>query len=128
MEQGDPGARVPDQEPPLRFGSTRAAPMRTVGSLFLPWLQEIVRDEEVAVIFLREFWPRIVGAPLAATTDPLRLRGRILEIGVPDSEWLGVLRGMTPALISKVNGFWNRSLVRALDFRVHRPRPGDRST
>ena len=102
--------------------------MRTVGSLFLPWLQEIVRDEEVAVIFLREFWPRIVGASLAASTDPLCLRGRILEIGVPDSGWAGVLRGMTPALISKVNGFWNRSLVRGLDFRVLRPHPGDRST
>ena len=102
--------------------------MRTVGSLFLPLLQEFVRNEKVAVIFLREFWPRIVGAPLAASTDPLRLRGRILEIGVPDSEWEGVLRRMTPALISKVNGFWNRSLVRSLDFRVLRPRPGDRST
>ena len=102
--------------------------MRTVGSLFMPWLQEVVRDEKVAVIFLREFWPRIVGAPLAATTDPLRLRNRILEIGVPDSEWVGVLRGMTPALISKVNGFWNRSPVRSLDFQVLPTRPGDRST
>ncbi len=102
--------------------------MRTVGSLFLPWLREIARDEKVAVIFLREFWPRIVGARLAASTDPLRLRGRILEIGVPDSKWERVLRDMTPALISKVNGFCNRSLVRGLDFRMHRPRPGDRST
>jgi len=101
--------------------------MRTVGALFLPWLQEVVRDEKVAVIFLREFWPRIVGAPLAASTEPLRLRGRVLEIGLHDSEWEGVLRGMTPALISKVNRFWNRSLVRGLDFQVLRPRPGDRS-
>ena len=102
--------------------------MRTVGSLFLPWLQEVVRDEKVAVIFLREFWPRIVGKPLAAATDPLRLRGRVLEIGVRDSEWEGVLRGMAPVLISKVNGFWNRSLVRRLDFRLRHPQPGDRAT
>ena len=101
--------------------------MRTVGSLFLPWLQEIVRDQEVAVIFLREFWPRIVGAPLAASTDPLRLRGRILEIGVPDSEWVVVLRDMTPTLISKVNGFWSMPLVRGLRFRVLHRHPGDRS-
>ena len=102
--------------------------MRTIGSLFLPWLQEVVRDEKVAVIFLREFWPRIVGKALAEASEPRRLRGRILEIGVRDSEWAGVLRGMTPALISKVNGFWNRSLVRGLAFRVGHPRPGDRST
>lgn len=36
--------------------------MRVVGPLFLPWVQEAIRDEEVAVIFLKEFWPRIVGA------------------------------------------------------------------
>jgi hypothetical protein len=128
MRQPDQGNRVPSQEAPLPTGGTRPAPMRTVGSLFLPWLQDIVRDEKVAVIFLREFWPRIVGARLAAATDPLRLRGRVLEVGVPGSEWEGVLRGMTPALISKVNGFWNRSLVRSLEFRVLHPRPGDRST
>ena len=34
--------------------------MRMVGPLFLPWLQEVIRDEEVAVIFLKEFWPQIV--------------------------------------------------------------------
>lgn len=102
--------------------------MRMVGSLFLPWLQEAVRDEKVAVIFLREFWPRIVGAPLAASTDPLRLRGRTLEIGVPDSEWARELRSMTPALVSKVNAFWNRSLIRRLNFRVVHPRPGDGSS
>lgn len=104
------------------------APLRMVGSLFLPWLQEVVQDEKVAVIFLREFWPRIVGAPLAASTDPLRLRGRTLEVGVPDSEWARELRSMTPALVSKVNAFWNRSLVRSLDFRVVPPRPGDDSS
>ena len=80
------------------------------------------------MIFLREFWPRIVGTPLAASTDPLRLRGRILEIGVPDSEWVAVLRDMTPALISKVNGFWNMPLVRGLHFRVLHPQPGDLSS
>ena len=102
--------------------------MRTVGSLFLPWLREVVRDEKVALIFLREFWPRIVGESLAASTAPLRVRGRTLEIGVPDPEWARELRGMSPALVSKVNAFWNRSRVRTLDFRVVPPGPGERST
>ena len=46
--------------------------MRVVGPLFLPWVQEVIRDEEVAVIFLEEFWPRIVGDQLAKSTVPLR--------------------------------------------------------
>ena len=61
--------------------------MRMVGPLFLPWLQEVIRDEEVAVIFLKEFWPRIVGDWLAKSTVPLRLRKRTLEIGVSGREW-----------------------------------------
>ena len=48
--------------------------MRVVRPLFLPWLQEVIRDKEVAMIFLKEFWPRIVGERLAASTAPLQLR------------------------------------------------------
>ena len=55
------------------------------GALFLPWLQEVIRDEEVAVIFLKEFWTRIVGDGLAKSTAPLRLHNRTLEIGVSGS-------------------------------------------
>ena len=72
--------------------------MRMVGPLFLPWLQEVIRDEEVAVIFLKEFWPRIVGGRMAKSTAPLRLRRRTLEIGVSGREWERVLRGDGSAL------------------------------
>ena len=68
--------------------------MKAVGPLFLPWVQEVIRDEEVAVIFLKEFWPRIVGDGLAKSTAPLRLRKRTLEIGVSGREWEQVLQGM----------------------------------
>ena len=61
--------------------------MRMVRPLFLPWLQEVIRDEEVAVIFLKEFWPQIVGDRMAKSTAPLRLRKRTLEIGVSGREW-----------------------------------------
>ena len=95
--------------------------MRTVGPLFLPWVQEVIRDGEVAVIFLKEFWPRIVGGQLAKSTAPLRLYNRTLEIGVSGREWERVLQGMAGPLMAKVNEFWNRSLVRRLDFRVVDP-------
>ena len=101
--------------------------MRMVGPLFLPWLQEVVRDEEVAVIFLKEFWPRIVGGRMAKSTAPLRLRRRTLEIGVSGREWERVLREMARPLMAKVNEFWSRSLVYRLDFQVVQPWPGDRS-
>ena len=89
--------------------------------MFLPWVQEVIRDEEVAVIFLKEFWPQIVVDELAKSTAPLRLRKRTLEIGVSGREWERVLQGMAGPLIAKVNEFWNRSLVRRLDFQVVDP-------
>ena len=98
-----------------------------VGPLFLPWLQEVLRDEEVAVIFLKEFWPQIVGDRMAKSTAPLRLRKRTLEIGVSGREWERVLREMARPLMSKVNAFWSRSLVYRLDFQVVQLWPGDRS-
>ena len=101
--------------------------MRMVGPLFLPWLQEVLRDEEVAVIFLKEFWPQIVGDRMAKSTAPLRLRKRTLEIGVSGREWERVLREMVRPLMAKVNEFWSRSLVYRLDFQVVQPWPGDRS-
>ena len=45
--------------------------MRIVRPLFLSWVQKVIRDEEVAVIFLKEFWPRIVGDRLAQSTVAL---------------------------------------------------------
>ena len=98
-----------------------------VGPLFLPWLQEAIRDEEVAVIFLKEFWSRIEGDGLAKSTAPLRLRKCTLEIGVSGREWERVLQGMAQPLMAKVNEFWNRSLVRQLDFQVVDPWPGERT-
>ena len=98
--------------------------MRMVGPLFLSWVQEAIRDEEVGVIFLKEFWTRIVGDGLAKSTAPLRLRKRTLEIGVSGREWERVLQGMARPLMSKVNEFWNRSLVRRLDLQVVDPWPG----
>ena len=97
--------------------------MRMAGPLFRPWVQEVIRDEGVAVIFLKEFWSQIVGGQLAKSTAPLRLRKRTLEIRVSGREWERVLQGMARPLMAKVNEFWNRSLVRRLDFRVVDPWP-----
>ena len=79
------------------------------------------------MIFLKEFWPQIVGDRMAGSTTPLRLRKRTLEIGVAGREWERVLWDMARPLMSKVNEFWSRPLVRRLDFRVVNPWPDDRS-
>ena len=98
-----------------------------MGPISRPWVQEVIQDEEVAVIFLKEFWPRIVGNGIVKLTAALCLRNHTLEIGVSGRQWERVLQGMAQPLMSKVNEFWNRSLVRRLDFQVVDPWPEDRS-
>ena len=109
------------------LGNPRKPPMRMVEPLFRPWLQEVIRYEEVAVIFLKEFWPQIAGNRMAKSTAPLRLRKRTLEIGVSGREWERVLQGMAQPLMAKVNEFSSRSLVYRLEFQVVQPWPEDRS-
>ena len=101
--------------------------MRMVGPLSLPWVQEAIRDEKVAVIILKEFSPQIVGNQLAGSTVPLRLRNRTLETGVSGREWERVLQGMEQPLMSKVNECRNRALFRWLDIQEVDRWPGDRS-
>ena len=74
-----------------------------MGPLFLTWVQEVIQDEEVAVIFLKEFWPRNVGDGLAKSAARLRLGNRTLEIRVSVRDWEPVVRGMARLLIAKVN-------------------------
>ena len=127
MRPAKPAARGQRQNLASPVGNPRTPAMRVVGPLFLPWVWEVIRDEEVAVIFLKEFWPQIVGDRMAGSTAPLRLRKRTLEIGVSGREWERVLQGMAQPLMAKVNEFWSRSLVYRLDFRVVDPWPGDLS-
>ena len=58
-----------------------------------------IRDEEVAVIFLKEFWPQIMVSHLAKSTAPLRLRKGTLEIGVRTHEWELALQRTTKPLM-----------------------------
>lgn len=44
------------------LGNSLTLPMRMVGSLFLSKVQKAIRNEEMAVIFLKEYWPQIMAA------------------------------------------------------------------
>ena len=53
------GTRGQRQSLASPLGNPRKPPLRVVGPLFLAWVQEVIRDEEVAVIFLKEFGPKL---------------------------------------------------------------------
>jgi hypothetical protein len=82
------------------------------------FLRSIGSDEDVAIIFLRELWPTIVGNELARSTEPLALLDKKLEVRVPSLVWAKQLSGLKGMLIHSINGFWSLRLVERIEWEV----------
>ena len=93
--------------------------------MFLPSMQEAIRDKEVAVTFLKKCWVQTVEGRFANSPAPPRLRNCTLEIGVSSRKWEPMFYGRAPALMAKVNWFMSRRRAQRLDFQVVDPRSGD---
>jgi predicted nucleic acid-binding Zn ribbon protein len=93
--------------------------MKQLGPLLAEFLQKAARDEEVALIFLKEFWPRIVGPELADHTRPLELRRRRLVLGVTGESWRRELLGVSGTMVQSINRFWNAVLVERISLEIH---------
>lgn len=93
--------------------------MRSINSLFTRWLKEVTRDEQVALLFLVELWPQIVGDGLADQTQPVALEERVLTLSVPSETWGRELSHLGKTIVQRVNGFWNHPLIRRVECRVH---------
>ncbi len=93
--------------------------MKEVGSLLAAFLQEAARNDDVAVVFLGELWPRIVGEDLARATRPLELTRKKLVLGVVDAQWRRELLPMRGLLVESVNRFWKAPLIERITLRIH---------
>jgi len=84
----------------------------------LQWFRDLVcEDEERILIFLKELWPKIVGAELARHTVPETLSKRILTIRVPPGVWKAQLSEVRPELAEAANRYWNRTIVKEIRLR-----------
>ena len=92
--------------------------MQRLDSIFSHFLQKIASDEELALIFLSELWPQIVGEELAKKARPLELRKKELVLGVPSEVWRKQLEGLRQMLRQSVNDFWNFPLIERIQLRI----------
>ncbi len=92
--------------------------MKSVGSVLSHFLDRIASDEEIALIFLSELWPQIVGKDLASKSRPLALRDRRLLLSVPSEIWAKELAQLRKMLVHTVNKHWDLGLVESIDFEV----------
>ena len=88
-------------------------------STFLPgFLRRIASDNGIALIFLQELWPQIVGKEMAAHSRPLSLGKKTLLISVPSEVWQNELTELTSTLLGNINNYWQLSLVERITFTV----------
>jgi predicted nucleic acid-binding Zn ribbon protein len=102
--------------------------MERLGTLLPGFVRRAAADEEVALIFLEKFWPRMVGLELARKTRPLALTKRTLLIAVPDEGWKGELSSLRGMFLDAVNAYWGANLVERINFRVHPKHVGEAQT
>ena len=92
--------------------------MKSVGSVLPQFLDRIASDEEIALIFLSELWPQIVGKDLASKSRPLALKNQKLLMAVPSEIWVKELTQLRQMLVHAVNKYWNLRLIEKIDFEV----------
>jgi hypothetical protein len=92
--------------------------MRPISSLFSGWLREVTRDDQVALVFLIELWPQIVGDGLAQKATPVALDERVLTLSVPSEAWGNELSDLGRTIVKRVNTFWSHSLIRKVECKV----------
>ncbi len=93
--------------------------MKGLVTLLPDFLRQAASSDEVALIFLRELWPGIVGQDLAAKTQPAFLRNRCLTLEVPNTVWCTELQGLAPLFVESINRYWKLRLVEKIRVRVH---------
>ncbi|MEE8349698.1 MAG: DUF721 domain-containing protein [Acidobacteriota bacterium] len=87
---------------------------------FLPdFLRQSASDNDIAIIFLAELWPQIVGAEMAANSRPLSLNGKSLLVAVPSEVWKNELTEFETTFLNNINRYWRLSLVEHIKFTVN---------
>ena len=95
--------------------------MQRPNRYFSDILRKAADDPEVALIFLKELWPQLVGAELSRKCSPHLLKKKTLIVRVADAVWEKQLQepDFVEIILSKVNSFWERRLIERISPQLH---------
>ena len=82
------------------------------------FIQSIEGDRDVAVMFLQELWPRIVGEEIARNTEPVGLSRETLTVRAYSAVWANQLAGLRSMMIGSINKFWGGRLIETIRLEV----------
>lgn len=93
--------------------------MKNLSTILPEVLQRIASDNDIALIFLKELWPQIVGKEMAANSRPLSLGKKKLLVAVPSEVWRHELTVLAATFLSNINHYWRLPLVERIKFTVN---------
>jgi len=88
--------------------------MTPLGALFSSLLQDIPDDPELKSRVVRIAWKYCLGEKIRNAADPVSFRGGILYVRVTDPQWKSTLESMKPELISRINAYLKKKMLRDL--------------
>lgn len=98
-----------------------------IGAILGRLLQRIkVFDEGKSVPLVKKIseetviqkWPEVVGKIISSHTQPLRIKGKILFVGVDSSIWASELSLLKLQIIQDINKAINQELISDIYFKV----------
>ena len=93
-----------------------------LGDVLASVLEHAGLQERVAQAAVIPEWGRLVGAQIAAVTDPIALeQDGTLVVAVRTSAWMQELSLLEPELLRSINGDSSRPPVKRLRWRLWRP-------
>ena len=98
--------------------SSRSTPPTPLAQVLEKMLEKKGLGGKLAQYALFEEWEKIVGASLAAKTEPLKIQGHQLVIGVEHSTWIQELQFMKPKLLEKIREMFPETTIKDLRFSL----------
>lgn len=98
--------------------SSRSTPPTPLAQVLEKMLEKKGLGGKLAQYALFEEWEKIVGASLAEKTQPLKMQGNQLVIGVEHPAWIQELQFMKPKILEKIRKMFPETTISDLRFTL----------
>ena len=92
--------------------------MTHLAAIFPSLLKDAPDDPELQSGIVRMAWKYCLGEKIRNAADPVSFRGGVLYVRVTDPQWKATLESMKHELISRINGYLKRNLLKNLKIEL----------
>lgn len=92
--------------------------MTPLAELFPSLLEKLPEASEFKLEVVRIAWRHCLGEKIRNAANPVNLRGGVLRVRVADPQWKTTLESMKPELISRINVYLKKKMLRDLKIEL----------